>query len=96
MLPAVAVALALVWQVALAGHAFWVAHSAARAGARAAALGAEPRSAVLAELPAALRRGRRVDVQAAGSVRVAVRVPRVIDAVDLGRVSAESGFEPQE
>ena len=70
-LPA-AVALALGgWQLALAGQAVWLSGNAARAAARAQAVGRDPAGAARSALPSYLRPGLRVD---ADGTRVAVRV----------------------
>jgi pilus assembly protein CpaE len=61
------------WQLALAGQALWLSGSAARAGARAQAVGRDPRSAARSALPSYLRRGLAVRANGARvSVRVAV------------------------
>ena len=96
VLPVVVAFLAGVWQVALVGHASWSAAAAARAAARAHALGLDPRAAARAHLPPRLERGLRVRESArGGEVTVAVRVPSVIGAARLGRVSATSAFAAQ-
>jgi hypothetical protein len=94
-LPAVVAVLALLWQVALAGHAVWVTGTAARAAARSSAVGADPRSAALAELPRSLRPGARVTQVERGEVRVAVRIPSPAHFLHLGTTTAEARFEPQ-
>jgi hypothetical protein len=70
-LPALALALLVAAQFAIAGYTLWSAAIAARAGARAAYVGGDGKHAARASLPPALRR--------AASVRdrngVAVRVP---------------------
>jgi hypothetical protein len=94
-LPAVLVVVALLWQVVLAGHAVWMTSSAARAAARASAVGSDVRRAAVTELPRSLRRGVRVRSLRDGGVRVSVAIPFVLGSVRLGRTSAESRFEPQ-
>jgi hypothetical protein len=98
LLPLVAIVLALAWQAVLAGHAAWAATAAARAAARAAAVGADPAAAARAHLPASLERGLRVSPAGggAGAVELSLRIPRVLAAVSLGRVSATGHFRPQE
>ena len=96
VLPLVVALLAGVWQVALVGHASWSAAAAARAAARAHALGLDPRAAARAHLPPGLERGLRVrEAARGGEVTVTVRVPSVIGAARLGRVSATSAFAAQ-
>ena len=77
-LPAVLVIGALVWQLALAGHAAWMCAHAARAGARAEVVGADGRAAARSALPDGLERGMRVERRDAGGVRVKVRIPLLL------------------
>ena len=79
MLPAVLLVGALVWQLALAGHAAWMCAHAARAGARAEVVGGDGRAAARSALPDGLERGMRVDRRRAGGVRVKVRIPLLLD-----------------
>ncbi len=70
-------------QIALAGQALWSASVAARAGARAALVGADPAGAARGALPPAMRAGSEVDDSGDVSVRVPVpglfpRLPRVM------------------
>jgi hypothetical protein len=69
---------AIAWQLALAGHTAWLASHAARAGARAEAVGADPAAAARSALPAGLRRGLRVQRLRGGGVRVRVGVPALL------------------
>ena len=69
---------AVAWQLALAGHAAWMAAHAARAGARADAVGRDPRAAARSALPRGLRRGLEVDRMGGGGVRVGVAVPALL------------------
>lgn len=66
---------AIAWQLALAGHTLWLTAHAARAAARADAVGREVRPAAASALPHGLTRGLRVHRLPAGGVRVRVRVP---------------------
>ncbi|MFN8161079.1 MAG: hypothetical protein U0R52_08595 [Solirubrobacterales bacterium] len=75
-IPALLVGAAIVVQLALAGHALWSAGLAARAGARAAAVGRDPGRAARRALPAPLREGARIT--GGDPVAVAVRVPWVL------------------
>jgi hypothetical protein len=68
---------AIVWQLALVGHAAWMAAQAARAGARAAVVGHSATAAARSSLPGSLERGLKVDSDS-GRVRVRVRVPLLI------------------
>ena len=96
LLPLVLVVVALLWQLALAGHATWAAGAAARAAARADAVGHDADRAARDALPADLRPGLRVSAAADGAVRVHVRIPAVAPALDLGRASAEAHFPEQD
>ena len=78
VLPAVLLVGALVWQLALAGHAAWMCAHAARAGARAEVVGGDGRAAARSALPDGLERGLRVERREAGGVRVKVRIPLLL------------------
>ncbi len=96
VLPLCVVVGAIVWQLALAGSAAWGVSSAARAAARARAVGLDPRAAARAALPGGLERRLRVEERDGGAVVVTVRVPSVLrGALSLGTVSATAHFEPQ-
>jgi hypothetical protein len=96
VLPLLIALLAGACQVALVGHAAWSAGAAARAAARAHALGRDPRAAARAHLPPGLERGLSVrDAARSDEVTVTVRVPSLIGAVRAGRVSATSAFAAQ-
>ena len=79
VLPFVLLVGALVWQLALAGHTAWMSAHAARAGARADAVGRDPRAAARSALPRELRRGLRVEHPPAGGIRVRLRVPLLLN-----------------
>jgi Flp pilus assembly protein TadG len=79
-------------QIALAGQALWSASVAARAGARAAAVGRDATAAARSALPPAMRREAKVDDEDGVSVRV--EVPRLIPSLPVVRVSAASDLEP--
>jgi hypothetical protein len=95
IVPALA-ALALVgWQIVAAAHVWLLADGAARAGAQAAAAGADPGAAARASLPPGHARRARVEVERRPGRPVRVRV--LLDAPtpapwlpDLGAVAAES------
>ena len=74
-LPAVLLGALLAWQLVLAGHASWLAGNAARVGARAQAVGGDPRAAARGALPVDLRRGLRVSAGDGRRVTVRVRMP---------------------
>jgi hypothetical protein len=95
LLPLVAVVLAAVWQAVLAGHALWAATTAARAAARAHAVGADPRTAAESHLPASLERGLRVTAGSNGDIEVRVRIPSLPGLPTPGDVRADARFEPQ-
>ena len=94
VLPLVAALLAALWQLALIGDASWSAAGAARAAARAEAVGLDPRAAARAVLPGRLERGLRVRAAAGGEISVAVRVPAAF-GLRVGSVSSRARFAPQ-
>jgi hypothetical protein len=73
--PAVLLIGAIAWQLALAGHAAWLAANAARAGARADKVGRDPEGAVRSALPRSFERGLRVERGESGGVHVSLEVP---------------------
>jgi pilus assembly protein CpaE len=75
--PAVLLVAALVWQLALAGQAAWLCANAARAAARAQAVGRPPGAAARAALPKSLARDMRVDDHG-DAVRVRLHVPMLL------------------
>src|SRR4051794_16347686 len=83
LLPFLLIVLAGAWQALGAAEAVWAARVAARAAARANAAGGDATRAARAHLPSRLERGLRVRAQAGGDVRVTVRIPRILPAVDL-------------
>jgi hypothetical protein len=95
LLPCVAALLLALWQLALAGHAAWAATAAARAAARAHAVGADPRRAARDHLPARLERGLEVATTSGGDARIAIRIPTLPGIPSLGRARATAHFEPQ-
>jgi len=95
LLPCLAALLVALWQLALVGYAEWAASAAARAAARANAVGRDPARAARDHLPASLEAGLRVLAGEDGRVRVAVRVPRLPGVPGLGHVRASSRFRPQ-
>src|SRR4051794_40414098 len=84
-----------VWQAAVAGQALWLAGAAARAAARAEALGADPAGAARAVLPVRLEDGLHVRARGDGGVRVTLRIPSVVGRGALGTTTAGARFVPQ-
>jgi uncharacterized protein (UPF0333 family) len=96
LLPLIALLLAGALQFVLAGDALWHARVAARAAARAQAVGADPAAAARAHLPARLEHALRVRTGTDDDdIRVSIRVPTVLGAFNLGRVSATAHFDRQ-
>jgi hypothetical protein len=89
LLPLLAVVAALIWQAIVAGHALWLAGSAANAAARARAVGGDPAGAAQRVLPAA--RVRR----SGDGIELRVPVPMIIGGAHLGTISVRSRMEPQ-
>lgn len=79
VLPLVLLVGAVCWQFALAGHAAWLSAHAARAGARADAVGGDVGDAARSALPGALERGLEVERLRDGGVRVEVQVPLLLE-----------------
>jgi Flp pilus assembly protein TadG len=92
--PFLLLALAVAAQIALAGQALWSASVAARAGARAALVGADPKAAARRALPAAMREGAVVEEgdQDGGVVSVEVPVPTLLPHLPEVKVGARSGL----
>ena len=95
LLPVLLGLLACVWQAVLAGHASYAAGAAARAAARAQAIGLDAPATARAHLPGFLERGLHVNTHADGAVTVAVRIPTLPGVPDLGHTKATARFEPQ-
>jgi len=91
-LPFVLLAVAVAWQLVLAGWTVWMSAHAARVAARADAVGRGARPAARSALPSVLRRGLEVERLAGGGVRVRVRVPLLLDRPGNVRVSATSSL----
>jgi hypothetical protein len=77
-------------QIGLAGQALWSAGVAARAGARAALVGADAGAVARRALPPSMRAGARVGEAEGVSVRVAV--PRLLPGLPRVTVTAKSGL----
>jgi pilus assembly protein CpaE len=95
LLPCALAILAAVWQLALAGHAVWAASAAARAAARAHAVGADPGRAARGRLPAGLEPGLRLRAEGGGAVHVSVRIPALPGLPSPGHARATARFAPQ-
>ena len=96
LLPLVAIFVVLLWQAVVAGQAVWLAGSAARAAARATAVGADAPAAARRVLPSHLERGLVVRRAASGEgVRVAVAIPMVFGSGRLTTVSARARLQDQ-
>ena len=96
VLPFACLLCAIVWQLALAGHAAWAAGAAARAAARAEAVGLDPAAAARGALPRSLEGRLRVSSRGGGAVEVRVGIPAVAGGVlPLGAVRATARFAPQ-
>ena len=79
-LPLVLLAGLLAWQLALAGHTAWECAHAARAAARADAVGRSAEAAARSAVPRSLERGLSVRRLREGGVRVSLRVPLLVRA----------------
>ncbi|HEY4280792.1 MAG TPA: hypothetical protein VGM91_21420 [Conexibacter sp.] len=95
ILPLVGVVLVLLWQAALAGAAVWLAGGAARAAARAQALGADPLGAARAALPGRFERGLRVRHEDDGAIELTIAVPAVVGDATVASFSTRARFEAQ-
>ena len=94
VLPLVCVVLAVAWQAVLAADTLWSAAAAARAAARAQAVGAEPLLAARRVLPASL--DDRVEIEERDDgVAVHVAVPAIVPGLELGTLTARSTFASQ-
>lgn len=95
LLPLIALLAAVLWQAVLAGEAAWLAGSAARAAARAQAVGGDPLSAARRVLPARLTRGLGVRAKSDGSVAVSVPVPLAVGDGRLATIVQKARLAPQ-
>jgi hypothetical protein len=97
MVPMILLVGAVAWQLALAGHTAWLTAHAARAAARADAVGGRPENAARSALPRSLEDGLEVERLAGGGVRVSVKVPLLMrrwDAPLRVGASASLGMRP--
>jgi hypothetical protein len=95
LLPLVGLLAALLWQALLAGETIWLSGGAARAAARAVAIGADPADAARGVLPARLERGLRVERGRDGAVALVLHVPAALGSGTLASVTARARFEAQ-
>jgi hypothetical protein len=95
LLPLVGLLAALLWQALLAGETVWLSGAAARAAARAAAVGADPLDAARAALPLRLERGLAVEREPDGGIALRLRVPAALGDGTVASVSARARFEAQ-
>jgi hypothetical protein len=95
VLPLVALVALVLWQAVVAGRAAWSSAGAARAAARAQAVGADPLAAARGAVPAGLRPGVAV-TRAGDGVRVRVVVPMVLTGVRLATVASSAELAPQQ
>lgn len=92
--PFLLLALAVAAQMALAGQALWSASVAARAGARAALVGDDPKVAARRALPTVMRHGAVVEEEddGDGGIEVKVPVPSLLPRLPVVKVTARSGL----
>jgi len=95
LLPLVGLLVALLWQALLAGETVWLSGGAARAAARAVAVGGDPFVAARAVLPPRLERGLRVRRKSDGAVTLVLRVPAALGGGTIAAVTARARFEAQ-
>ena len=96
LLPLLVVVALLAWQAVVAGQAIWLSGAAARAAARATALGDDPTAAARASLPGALSRGARASSRSDGSISLSLAIPSVVGHARLATVHARARFAPQQ
>ena len=90
--PFLLLALAVAAQIALAGQALWSASVAARAGARAALVGKDPKAVARQALPDVMRDGAEVSQEDDGAVSVKVPIPTLLPDLPKLKVGATSGL----
>jgi hypothetical protein len=94
VLPLVVVVVAVLWQLVLAGQALWSSAGAARAAARAHAIGLDAAAAARRAVPGNVRSGLRVRT-AGDEVRVGVRIPIVLTDTRLATITSRATLPPQ-
>lgn len=95
LIPAITALCFVLWQGLVAGQAAWLVGSAARAAARAEAVGGDAAAAARSRLPESLRHGLSVTRRRDGAVAVRVVIPLVVTHRSLGTVSATARMESQ-
>jgi Flp pilus assembly protein TadG len=95
LLPLLALLTLAGWQAVLAGQAAWLAAGAARASARAAAVGDDPTAAARRTLPPALERGLRVTATSGAAVTVRIEIPALVLGGRLATIRSSAGFPEQ-
>ncbi len=95
LLPLVGLVIALLWQFALAGAAIWFAGGAARAAARAEAIGTDPVRAARGVLPGRLEHGLRIRRAEDGEVALVLAIPAVVGGGVLTTFTTRARFEAQ-
>jgi hypothetical protein len=97
LLPLVVLMGAVLWQAVVAGQALWLSGAAARAAARAAAVGGDAQAAARDALPPRLEHGLRVRATPddGGGVRVAVRIPAVLTSGSIATIESRAAFPEQ-
>ena len=96
LLPLAGLLVALLWQALLAGETLWLSGGAARAAARAAAVGGDPVAAARAVLPLRLERDLRVRREDDGAVAVVLHVPAALGRGSLASITTRARFEAQQ
>jgi hypothetical protein len=81
-------------QLALIGYALWSAGAAARAGARAAFVGGDPRTAARSAVPDALERDAKVRNRG-GAIEVMVSAPALVPGLPRIPLRARAGLDPR-
>ncbi|MDX6640611.1 MAG: hypothetical protein QOF12_1622 [Solirubrobacteraceae bacterium] len=94
LMPLVGLVVLALWQAVLVGQAVWSSAGAARAAARAQAVGRDPLAAARGAVPGTLRAGIRVSAAGAG-VRVHVPVPLAFTNTRLTTIEARAALPPQ-
>lgn len=92
LLPALLLAVLIAAQFLLAGFSLWSASIAARAGARAVHIGADPQRAAKRAVPEPMRAGTRVS-RRGPVIASQVPVPRLLPILPVVRVQARSALE---
>jgi hypothetical protein len=95
LLPLLGVLVGLLWQALLAGETVWLSGAAARAAARAVAVGTDPADAARAVLPARLERELRIRREADGAVALVLGVPAALGGGTVASVTTRARFEAQ-